>query len=153
MRSGNDDPVMKVYCDTSVLVAAAVSSHPHHAQSMALLRQIRGRKVEAVISAHGTAEFCAALTRAPLTPPVYPSEAWRLLAENILPYFHVAALSAAQYTSVLRQAAEKGWMGGLVYDALHLATATGNDCKRIYTFNLRHFLQLAPQLQDSICSP
>ena len=144
---------MKVYCDTSVLVAASVLAHPHHAQSMVLLQQIRGGKLEAVISAHGTAEFYAVLTRAPLVPPVYPSEAWRLLNENILPHFHVAALSGEQYKSVLRQAAEKGWTGGLVYDALHLAAATSNQCKRIYTFNLRHFLQLAPQLGDIICSP
>ncbi len=144
---------MKVYCDTSVLVAASVSAHPHHAQSLALLKQVRAAKLEGVISAHGTAEFYAVLTRAPLIPPVYPSEAWRLLAENILPHFRVATLSAAEYKAVLRQAAEKGWTGGLVYDALHLAAATNSQCKRIYTFNLRHFLQLAPQLQDVICSP
>jgi len=144
---------MKVYCDTSVIVAASVSSHPHYFQSLALLKQVRAGKLEAVISAHGTAEFFAVLTRAPLSPAVHPAEAWQLLAQNILPHFHVAALSAAQYTSVLRQAAEKGWTGGLVYDALHLAAATSNHCERIYTFNLRHFLQLAPQLQGSICSP
>ncbi len=144
---------MKIYCDTSVLVAASVSAHPHHAQSLALLRQVRAGKVEGVISAHGTAEFYAVLTRAPLAPPVYPSEAWRLLTENILPHFQVAALTAAQYRAVLQEAGEKGWTGGLIYDALHLAAAARNHCKRIYTFNLRHFLQLAPQLQDTICSP
>jgi len=144
---------MKIYCDTSVLVAASISGHSHYAQSHALLQQVRAGKLEAVISAHGTAEFYAVLTRAPLTPAVYPSEAWRLLTENILPHFHIAALSAAQYESVLRQAAENGWSGGLVYDALHIAAATANHCKRIYTFNLRHFLQVAPHLQATICSP
>ncbi len=144
---------MKVYCDTSVLVAASVAVHPHHPQARALLKQVRAKKLEGVISAHGTAEFYAVLTRAPLTPPVHPSEAWRLLAENILPYFHVASFNSAQYTAVLREAGENGWTGGLIYDALHLAAATSNHCKRIYTFNLRHFLQLAPQLQETICSP
>jgi predicted nucleic acid-binding protein len=144
---------MKIYCDTSILVAASISAHPHNAQSLALLRRVRAGKLKAVISAHGIAEFYAVLTRAPLIPPVHPSEAWRLLAENVLPHFHIAALSAAEYTSVLRQAGEKGWTGGLVYDALHLACATSNHCKRIYTFSLRHFLQLAPHLQDVICSP
>jgi predicted nucleic acid-binding protein len=144
---------MKVYCDTSVLVAASISAHAHHTQSVALLEQVRAGKLEAVISAHGTAEFYAVLTRAPLTPAVHPSEAWRLLAENILPHFFVASLSSAEYASVLRQAAEKGWTGGLVYDALHIAAATANHCKRIYTFNLRHFLQIAPHLKNAICSP
>jgi predicted nucleic acid-binding protein len=127
--------------------------HPHHAQSIELLKQIRAAKLDAVVTAHGTAEFYAVLTRAPLTPPVHPSEAWRMLEENILPHFHIAALSAAQYASVLRQAAEKGWSGGRIYDALHLAAAISNHCERIYTFNLRHFLQLAPQLREIICSP
>jgi predicted nucleic acid-binding protein len=143
---------MKVYCDTSVLVAASISIHPHYVQSSALLEQIRTGKLDAVISTHGTAEFYAVLTRAPLTPPVFPSEALRIL-ESILAYFHVAEISAAQYAAVLRSAAETGLAGGRIYDALHLATATSNHCERIYTFNLRHFLQLAPQLQNIICSP
>jgi predicted nucleic acid-binding protein len=144
---------MKIYCDTSVLVASSVFIHPHYAQSLGLLKQVRAGKLEAVISAHGIAEFYAVLTRAPLTPPVYPSEAWRLLSENILPHFEVATLSAADYKSVLRQAAEEGWAGGLVYDALHLACAADTGCKRIYTFNLRHFLRLAPHLHKVIFSP
>jgi predicted nucleic acid-binding protein len=80
---------MKVYCDTSVLVAACVMGDPHHAQSIELLKQIRGGKLDAVITAHGTAEFYAALTRAPLTPPVHPSEAWRMLRKI---FFHTFIL-------------------------------------------------------------
>jgi predicted nucleic acid-binding protein len=144
---------MKVYCDTSVLVAASIASHAHHPQAAGLLKQVRGRKLDAVTSAHGLAEFYAVLTRAPLTPPVYPSEAWRLLAENVLPHFQIAALDGNHYRAVWQQASEKGWTGGLIYDALHLAAAENARCKRIYTFNLRHFRQLAPQLQSLICSP
>jgi hypothetical protein len=40
--------------------------------------------MEAHISSHGLAEFYAVLTRTPFTPPIYPSEAWQLLTENIL---------------------------------------------------------------------
>lgn len=144
---------MKIYCDTSVLVASSISAHPHHVLALALLKQIRDGKFKAVISAHGTAEFYAVLTRAPLVPPVYPAEAWRLLAENILPHFPIVALGPAEYQSVLRQEAEKGWTGGLVYDALHVASAVSNKCRRIYTFNLRRFLQVAPTLRETICSP
>jgi predicted nucleic acid-binding protein len=143
---------MKVYCDTSVLVAASIAVHPPYVQSSALLEQIRTGKLDAVISTQGTAEIYAVLPRAPLTPPVFPNEALRILG-SMLAYFHVASLSAAQYTSALRQAADNGLTGGRIYDALHLAAATSNHCERIYTFNLRHFLQLAPQLRNIICSP
>jgi predicted nucleic acid-binding protein len=104
---------MKVYCDTSVLASASISAHPHHAQAKAQLKQVQSGKLQGVISAHGTAEFYAVLTRVPLTPPIYPSEARRLLAENILPHFQIAALSAARYSTVLRQAAEKDGPGAL----------------------------------------
>jgi predicted nucleic acid-binding protein len=144
---------MKVYCDTSVLVAASISNHPHRLQSLALLERARGGEVEGVISAHGIAEFYAVLTRAPLNPPVYPSEVWQILSRNILPSFKVVEVGATQYKTVLQRAAEKGWIGGLIYDALHLAAASSNHCKRIYTFNLRHFLKLAPELRDIILSP
>ena len=56
---------MKVYCDTSVLVAASILAHPHHLQSAALLHQIRAKKLQGVISAHGVAEFYAVITRVP----------------------------------------------------------------------------------------
>jgi predicted nucleic acid-binding protein len=144
---------LRIYCDTSVLVAAVISGHPHHAQASELLAKIQARKLEAVISAHCTAEFYAVLTRLPLSPPIYPLEAWRLLTENIVPYIEVRSIGPADYSAVLRQAGEKGWSGGLIYDALHLKTATKNHCERIYTFNLRHFLQIAPGLEDVICSP
>jgi len=120
---------------------------------MGLLKQVRAHKLEGMISAHGMAEFYAVITRAPITPPVFASEAWRLLERNILPHFRVAALSVAQYTDVLRKASERGWTGGMVYDALHIAAATSTHCERIYTWNVRHFLQLAPELGEIICSP
>src|ERR1700722_9885544 len=144
---------MKVYCDSSVLVAASISSHPHQVPAAALFKQIQAGRLEALISAHGIAEFYAVLTRVPVSPAVHPTEAWQLLARNILPRFQLVSLTSAQYTSVLREAAEKAWTGGLIYDALHLAAATSSRCRRIYTFNLRHFLRIAPELQDIICSP
>lgn len=144
---------MKIYCDTSVLVAASVVSHPHHVQSTALLKQIRSGTMKACMSAHGTAEFYAVMTRAPLTPMIHPSEAWRILVRNILPYFQVVALTSDQYQSVLEGVSLTGWTGGIIYDALHLEAAKSSQCQRIYTHNIRHFQKLAPELQDKICSP
>lgn len=144
---------MKVYFDTSVLVAASVADHAHHSQAIALLRQVQGKKIQGYISAHGLAEFFAVLTRAPFTPPIYPSETWQMLAQNVLPYFKVVSLDAAQYQAVLQQSSEAGWTGGLIYDALHLAAAESAGCERIYTFNLRHFRELAPEKASKILSP
>jgi len=144
---------VKAYFDTAVLVAASVADHPHHPQALAALRAARAKKMEGHISAHGLAEFYAVLTRTPFTPPIYPSEAWQLLTENILPCFDVVTLSAREYQETIRSCAQKGWTGGRVYDALHVCCAQKAACARIYTLNVRHFQQLAPELADSISVP
>lgn len=144
---------MKIYFDTAVLVAASVADHPHYAESEATLRVVRARKIEGHVSAHGLAEFYSVLTRTPFTPPIYPNEAWQLVADNILPYFQVVPLSAQDYQDTIRSCAQRGWSGGRVYDALHIGCAKKASCARIYTLNVRHFQQLAPELKDQISAP
>ena len=144
---------MKIYCDSSVLIAASVSDHPHHQQAFALMRQVHDKALKAYTSTHGLAEFFAVLTRAPFQPPIYPSEVWQLLSANVLPHFRIVALDAGQYRDVLQNAAAKGWAGGLIYDALHLAAAESANCERVYTFNLRHFRQLTAAGDPRICTP
>ena len=46
-----------------------------------------------------------------------------------------------------------GCAGGRVYDAPHLAAARKANCEQIYTFNLRQFCELAPELADRIRTP
>lgn len=144
---------MKSYFDTSVLVAAALENHPHHVPAAALLAKVRGGELAGWTSAHGLAELYAVLTRVPLSPPVYPSEAWQIIEHDIHPYFEVASLSGKEYLKIIENCAAAGWIGGRVYDALHVAAARKADCDRIYTFNLRHFRELAPELGDRIRTP
>jgi predicted nucleic acid-binding protein len=144
---------VKSYFDTSVLVAAALENHPHHVPAAALLAKVRDGKVAGWVSAHGLAEFYAVLTRVPLSPPVYPSEAWQIIEHDIHPYFEVASLSGKEYLKIIENCAAAGWTGGRVYDALHVAAARKAGCDQIYTFNLRHFRELAPALGDRIRTP
>ena len=144
---------MKVYFDTAVLVAASIVDHPHYVQAITALRSVRARKMEAYISCHGLAEVYAVLTRAPFTPPIHPSEAWQLLAENFLPYFEIVSLTAKEYEETIRTCAQRGLGGGRIYDALHIRCAQKAACTRIYTFNVRHFQQLAPELADRMSAP
>jgi predicted nucleic acid-binding protein len=144
---------VKIYFDTNVLIAAALENHPHHVPAEASLRKVHSHVIEGWISAHSLAEFYAVLTRAPLTPPVYPSEAWQILERNVFPHFEVMSLSREEYRETLQSCAGAGWTGGRVYDALHVAAARKADCEQLYTFNLRHFRELAPDLAERICSP
>jgi predicted nucleic acid-binding protein len=144
---------VKVYFDTSVLVAAVVEGHPHHDPAWLVWEHATDRGRQAFISAHGIAEVYAVLTRTPFVPRVHPGEAWRILEETVLPSVKVIALTAHEYRNTVRTCAQEGWTGGLVYDALHLRCARKAACGRIYTFNLRDFHLLAPDLKDKICAP
>jgi predicted nucleic acid-binding protein len=105
------------------------------------------------VSGHTLAEAYAVLTRAPFTPPIYPAEAWKLLSENVLPFFQIVALTTAMYRETIQECSEGGWTGGRIYDALHLHCAKKSGCDRIYTFNVRHFRQLAPDWAERIAAP
>lgn len=144
---------MKVYFDTAVLIASSVVHHPNHSSAAAALALVKEQKIEGWLSTHVLAEFYAVVTRTPFTPRISTSEAWQLLTQNILPHFEVAALSAKDYQDAIHGCATQGWIGGRVYDALHLRAAQKADCDQIYTFNVRHFQQLAPALANRIRTP
>jgi predicted nucleic acid-binding protein len=43
--------------------------------------------------------------------------------------------------------------GGIIYDALLIACARKIDAERIYTWNVRHFQMVAPDLAERIVEP
>lgn len=144
---------MKAYFDTTVFVAASVRDHPHYSQSAAALALAQEDKVKGFVSGHGLSEVYAVLTRTPFQPAVYPSEAWKILWEDVIPYFQIVTITPQMYTDTIRECADRGWIGGRIYDAIHLRCARESDCERIYTFNVRHFQQLAPDLAQRIGAP
>jgi predicted nucleic acid-binding protein len=145
---------VKVFLDTSVLVAAVVQDHPHNALATALLLAAQRSTVQTFISAHSLAEIYAVLTRTPFSPRIYPAEAWQLLEESILAHVQVVALNPAEYRQEIHACSGKGWIGGAVYDALHIHAAQAAGCERLYTFNLREFRSLAPEeFRHKIAAP
>jgi predicted nucleic acid-binding protein len=144
---------VKIYLDTNIVVADAVTGHVHHANASALLRQIESRRWTPVIVAHGLAEIYSVLTRAPYTPRISPAAAWQILEENVVAAFEIETLSRSEYIRVLKDCAAQGWGGGRIHDALHIAAARKAQCGRIYTFDVAHFRQLAPDLVDRILAP
>jgi predicted nucleic acid-binding protein len=136
------EPAMKVAFDTSVLVAAVLSAHPHHAASAQRLREVVSGHGAGIISTHAVAEFFAVLSAMPTTPRLHPLDVIRLYEESVRPFFTIVPLDQADYEASLQMAASAGRASGAVYDALHLAAARKARCERFYTCNLRHFLGL-----------
>lgn len=145
---------MRVFFDTSVLVAASVQSHPHHVPAFEALRRVASGNDEGFIGVHSIAETFAALTRLPLQPRIHPSEAARIVRENILKHCALVPAGKAEYLGALTAMQDRGLSGAKIYDALLLACAARSRAERIYTFNLADFLGLAPEdLLSRICPP
>lgn len=144
---------MRVFCDTSVLVAGCVVQHPHHPAAAAFLSDVLAGTLEGFCAAHSLGEAFSALTNLPLTPRISPSEAQQMIQHNILQGFTLVPAKPAFYEQAIQACAIAGALGGMVYDALLIETARSIPVDRIYTFNRRHYMQLAPDLSDQIMAP
>lgn len=144
---------MKVFFDTSVLVASVVARHPHHARAAPLVRRVIEGADQGFISAHSVAESYAVLTVLPVSPRIGPEAAEKLVTENLIGHLSVVALTTREYTKLVPALAEMGAMGGATYDMVHLACARKRDVERIFTFNVAHFRRLAPDLAGRIVAP
>jgi predicted nucleic acid-binding protein len=144
---------MKVFFDTNVLVAACVAEHEHHARALPVVQSVHQGKVEGYVSAHSVLETHAILTRLPRVPRISPMQASALVAENIVKHFSVVALTGKEYAELAARLGQDNVVGGRAYDLLHLACAGKCDPDRIYTFNVRDFVQLAGPLAGKLTAP
>jgi predicted nucleic acid-binding protein len=134
---------MKVFCDTNVLVAAFIASHPHHQAARPVLERVKAGRDTGFVAVHSLAETYGVLTRLPGGNQVPAPIAWQLINENVVKNFTLVTLTARDYSSAVETAAQNGVVGGQVYDALLLAAASKSGAERIYTFNVSHFQNLA----------
>ncbi len=63
------------------------------------------------------------------------------------------ALDESEYFGVVRELAKAGRMGGIIFDALLIACARKAKAETIYTWNMRHFRLIAPDLAAKILEP
>jgi predicted nucleic acid-binding protein len=140
----------KVFFDTTVLIAASDGQHPHHPASRPL---IAAAAPEAnACAAHSLAEVYAVLSRLPGGRRQRPDFAARLV-DQLVRKLTVVALSEKEYAKTIQSAAHLQVAGGAIYDSLLLACARKIDADRIYTWNVRHFQMVAPDLKDRIVTP
>lgn len=144
---------MTVFCDTSVLVAACLRSHPHYGRARPVLEAVAGGQERGVISAHSLAEAFSALTSVPLVPRILPAQAREIVSTNIQRHFKTIAITPEMYDRAIEVCAARGLGGGKVYDALLIECAREAHADRIFTFNLGDFRKLAPDLAERIVAP
>jgi predicted nucleic acid-binding protein len=139
-----------IFLDTSVLIATAQVSHEHHKPS----RELWSHCVRdaSAVSTHTIAELYNTLTAMPPAMRLAPRDTV-LAVETFLKRLTPVALSADEYIATLERSAKMGHTGGMIYDALHLACARKIGAEQIYTWNIRHFQMVAPDLADRIVTP
>jgi predicted nucleic acid-binding protein len=140
---------MKVFFDTSVLVAAVVQDHENHARAYVVLDRVQSGKDDGFVSADSLAEMYSVLTKLPQPFRHTPEQALLSIEENVINHFKIIALTGNDYAVLIREAALSGTQGGTVYDALLLKCATKAGAENVFTLNLKHFQSVAPK---NICS-
>jgi len=141
---------MREFFDTSVLVAVFLGDHPHHKASAMVFAG--ADKKHSACGAHTLAELYSTLTSLPLKPMIAPEQAM-LFLEDVRSRLSLVALNEAEYFATIERAAERRSSGGRVYDALLLRCALKAKADTIYTWNLKHFQQLAPEIASAIKTP
>lgn len=143
---------MKYLLDSSVLIAAFLEPHPMHTKALPWLSKAKAGKIDWVVASHSIAEVYSVLTTLPLTPKLLPSTAWRLIEENI-PKQVIKSLTSSDYVSIIKEIAELGLKGGIVYDALIAKIAQKSKADKILTFNVTDFKRVWPQGEKYIMTP
>ena len=139
-----------IFIDTSVLVATAQVNHEHHTSSKELWNHCT--RQGAAVSTHTMAEVYNTLTAMPPGLRLSPRDGV-LAVETFLKRLTPVMLTADEYLETLRRTANLGQSGGMIYDALHVACARKVDAAHVYTWNVRHFKLVAPDLAGRIVTP
>lgn len=141
---------MKTFFDSSVLLATFLADHQHHQPSMDAF--LRANPREDSCAAHSLAEIYATATRLPGKHRVSGDQVL-LFLENIRERLSVIALTSGEYSEALKDAAAMGIAGGTVYDALIAFCAIKARADCIFTWNIRHFQRLSPEISRLVQTP
>ena len=141
---------MKWFFDTSVLVAALLPGHPHHARSFPVFAS--ATRKQAACAAHSLAEAYSTFTRYPGKERM-SAEAASLMLQGIEHRFTLVWLDGDECCAAVRRMAQLGIVGGAVHDGLVAACALKTGADRLYTWNVRHFDLLGAEIKKLVTMP
>ncbi len=143
-------PPGPVFFDTSALVPVFLGIHIHHPQSLRVYQRLRPGT--GFCSLYTLADLYNTVTRLATPGHTSPAIALQFLAD-IKKRLSFVKLDGGDYLAAASTLAGQGQRGPLIYDALLLQCARKINAAAIYTWNVRHFQQLAPDLADRIRTP
>ena len=129
------------FLDTSVLVAGLIDFGPQSAPAQSVMHGVAEKSIASAATAwHCCLEFYSVATRLPPEYRLTPSDACRLVEEEILARLVVHDLPSAARREFLRAAADDATAGGRIYDAHIAEVARRAGASVVVTDNRRHFL-------------
>jgi predicted nucleic acid-binding protein len=141
---------VREFFDTSVLIAAFWGGHANHEAS---IKQFAGaEKNHSSCATHTLAEVYATMTALPVKPLI-PPEQVLLFVEEVRKRLSLVSLEPEEYYETIRRAADRGITSGRIYDALLVSCAAKSKAEIIYTWDVKHFHSIAPELASCIRTP
>jgi predicted nucleic acid-binding protein len=132
---------VKIFLDTSVLLAGLVDFGPQSAPAQSLLHAVAEKQVLEVGTAwHCCLEFFSVSTRLPAEFRLTAADAAQLVDHEIFGRMAVHDLPAADRLPMLKAAARDGTAGGRIYDAHIAEVARSAGAAVVVTDNRRHFI-------------
>ena len=132
---------MKIFLDTSVLLAGLIDFGPSSAPAQHIFHALAEEKLtEAGTAWHCCLEFYSVSTRLPAEYRLSAVDAARLLQEEVLDRLDVHELPRADRAKLLRAAVQDAIVGGRIYDSHIAEVARAAGATLIVTDNRRHFL-------------
>lgn len=102
--------------------------------------------------AHSLAEVYANLTRMPGRDRTTGPEAM-LFVDQLRQMLRVITLEVHEYAAVLGASAQRGIVGGAIYDALLAQCALKAEAEVIYTWNIKDFARCGPEVARRLRTP
>lgn len=141
---------MRAFFDTSVLIPLFLADHDHYLQSQAVFRKYSSK--QAACGAHSLAETYATLTRLPGPHRLNTAQAM-LPIEQLRDRLAVISPTSEEYVECLQRSSDLGVAGGTIYDAVLGACAVKAKCDILYTWNVRHYQLLGPEITAKLHKP
>ena len=132
---------LKVFLDTSVLLAGLVDFGPQSAPAQSLLHAVAEKRIVSAGTAwHCCLELFSVSTRLPPEYRLTPADAAHLIDDEVFGRMSVHDLPAGDRIALLKAAARDGVAGGRIYDAHIAEVARAAGAPVVVTDNRRHFL-------------
>lgn len=143
---------MKVAFDSSVIIAGTHDMHPHHRRAIVWIDAVLEQRIAGILTWHALAEIWSVLTRMPAPARLSPEQAMRVV-HRVQGVFQLHQLEPSVYNEALQRCANRGFVSGVVFDALHVVGGEHAGADVIVTFNGADFLRLTTPTSPRIIVP